>query len=229
MHFVFDERPSESSLVELIWRTQSDRAGSFISAAVSHWEMVIWRENGTTGITVRGPETKASLADCPPDAEFLGVTFRMGVFMPHLPVKSLVDSAVMLPAAGEKSFWLHGAAWQFPDFNNADTFVNRLVRQGLLVQEPVVEAALNGHHKDLSSRSMQRRFLQATGLTQGAVYQIARARQAAGLLRQGTAILDVVEQAGYFDQPHLTRSLKRFVGQTPAQIQQQDVPTNVFA
>jgi hypothetical protein len=25
-------------------------------------------------------------------------------------------------------------------------------------------------------------------------------------------------QADYFDQPHLTRSLRRFIGQTPAQI-----------
>ncbi len=32
------------------------------------------------------------------------------------------------------------------------------------------------------------------------------------------SILDTVERAGYFDQPHLTRSLKRFIGQTPAQI-----------
>jgi AraC-like DNA-binding protein len=30
--------------------------------------------------------------------------------------------------------------------------------------------------------------------------------------------LDVARQAGYADQPHLTRSLKRFVGQTPSQI-----------
>jgi AraC-like DNA-binding protein len=38
------------------------------------------------------------------------------------------------------------------------------------------------------------------------------------LLEQGVSILDTVEQAGYFDQPHLTRSLKRYVGYTPAQI-----------
>jgi AraC-like DNA-binding protein len=25
-------------------------------------------------------------------------------------------------------------------------------------------------------------------------------------------------QAGYYDQPHMTRALKRFVGQTPAEI-----------
>jgi AraC-like DNA-binding protein len=31
-------------------------------------------------------------------------------------------------------------------------------------------------------------------------------------------ILDVVFAEGYFDQAHLTRSLKRLVGQTPGQI-----------
>ena len=38
------------------------------------------------------------------------------------------------------------------------------------------------------------------------------------LLKDGTSILDTVVAAGYFDQAHLTRSLKRFVGQTPSDI-----------
>ena len=36
--------------------------------------------------------------------------------------------------------------------------------------------------------------------------------------KRGLSILDVVYEAGYFDQPHLTRSLKYYIGQTPAQI-----------
>ncbi|MEZ4678761.1 MAG: helix-turn-helix domain-containing protein [Caldilineaceae bacterium] len=67
-------------------------------------------------------------------------------------------------------------------------------------------------------RSVQRRFRHVTGLTQGQVSQIERARLAVALLQQGVSILDVVDLAGYADQPHLTRSLKRFAGQTPAQI-----------
>jgi AraC-like DNA-binding protein len=51
-----------------------------------------------------------------------------------------------------------------------------------------------------------------------AVRQIECARYATLLLRQGLPILDVVYEAGYFDQPHLTRSLKHFIGQTPTQI-----------
>jgi AraC-like DNA-binding protein len=71
---------------------------------------------------------------------------------------------------------------------------------------------------ELSLRSVQRRFLRATGLTYGTLDQIERAREAATLLEQGISIADAVYYAGYADQPHLTRSLKRFVGQTPGQI-----------
>jgi AraC-like DNA-binding protein len=218
MKFVFEERASDSTYVEKIWRTHSDRAGSFTSLAVSHWEMVITTCSGKTTMTVRGPETKATLAECPADAEFFGIQFKLGTFMPHLPISSLVDGAVTLPAATKRSFWLHGAAWQFPDYENVDTFVDRLARQGLLAHDPVVNAIVAGQEPALSLRAMQYRFVRATGLTQRAVRQIERARHAADLIERGASIHDTLYDAGYFDQAHMTRSLKRLVGQTPAQI-----------
>lgn len=219
MNFIFDERASDSPFVERIWRTQSERSGSFISVAASHWEMVVTRYNGKTPLTLRGPETKATPADCPEDAEYFGIVFKLGVFMPHLPLTNLLDRNDMtLPEVTSKSFWLHGSAWQFPDYENADTFVARLIRQELLVREPVVEAVLQNRPLEVSLRSVQRRFLQASGLTRGTLDQIERAREAVMLLEQGVSIANVVYQAGYADQPHLTRSLKRFIGQTPGQI-----------
>jgi len=61
-------------------------------------------------------------------------------------------------------------------------------------------------------------------LTQNATRQIERARYATVLLREGRSILDVVYEAGYYDQSHLTRSLKYFIGQTPTQIMQKNGP-----
>jgi Helix-turn-helix domain len=219
MTLIFEDRPSDSSFVETIWRVRSERAGSFISIAASHWEMVVMRHKGKTILTVRGPETIATLADFPADAEWLGILFKLGTFMPHLPPGNLLDRRdANLPEASSTSFWLHGSAWEFPNFENADTFVDRLVREGLLVRDGAVEAVLAGHPQALSPRSIQYRFLQATGLTYKAIEQIERARQAKALLEQGVSILDTVHEAGYFDQSHLTNSLKRFLGQTPAQI-----------
>ncbi len=228
MQFVFDNRPSDAPFVEAIWRTQS-AGGTFISAATSNLEMVVTKQKNTISFTVRGPETKASQAPIPEDAEIFGIIFKLGTFMPCLPASELVDRGINLPEAAGQSFWLHGSAWQFPDFDNADTFVERLVRQGLLAHEPIVEAALQGQSHDLSVRSVQRRFLRATGLTHGAVCQIQRAQQAAALLQQGVSILDTVEQAGYADQPHLTRALKRLIGQTPAQLIRQRHPLSILS
>jgi AraC-like DNA-binding protein len=227
MKFVFEERPSDSPFVEAIWRTQSEGAGTFTSLAATHSELVLSKCRGKLTFTVRGPETKATSAYCSVEGEFFGIILKLGTFMPHLPPGILLDRNDRdLPEATGNSFWLHGSVWQLPDYDNADTFVDRLVREGLLVHEPVVDAMLQGYVQDLSMRSIQRRFLHATGLTHGAVCQIERARYALTLLQQGVSILDTVELAGYADQPHLTRSLKHLVGQTPAQIIRQAMPTS---
>jgi AraC-like DNA-binding protein len=65
---------------------------------------------------------------------------------------------------------------------------------------------------------VERRVARATGLTRGAIRQIRRADEAVALLGRGVAPHEVARRAGYADQPHLTRSLKRFVGATPAQL-----------
>jgi len=101
------------------------------------------------------------------------------------------------------------------------------VRKGLLARDPVVDAALQGRLQDRSLSTIQRRFLRATGLTQSAARQIERARSATHLLQQGASILDTVLEAGYFDQPHLTRSLKYLIGQTPSQIREQSRPEQI--
>ena len=226
MTFLFEDRPSDSSFVKTIWRAQSEDAGSFISIAATHWEMVVTKYKGKTSFTVRGPETKATLLHYQwIGAEWLGIRFKLGAFLPHLPPGHLLDGRdVNLPQASGQSFWFQGSAWEFPTFENADTFVERLMREGLLVRDPVVEVVLQGQQQQLSVRAVQYRFLQATGLTHRTVQQIERVRHALTLLQQGASIPDTVYQAGYFDQPHLTRALKRFAGQTPAQIARESKP-----
>ena len=219
MLFTIEDRLSDSPFVERIWRAQSERTGSLRSIAMSGWEMVLSRYQDKTYVTVRGPETSATLLPVTVvGTEFFGIRFKVGTVMPHLPASRLVDEDLNLPDASNRSFWLNGSAWEFPTYDTADTFVDRLVRKELLVCNPVIETALRGQLKDLSVRTARRHFLRTTGLPQSTIRQIERARYATTLLQQGLSILDVVYEAGYFDQPHLTRSLKYYIGQTPAQI-----------
>jgi hypothetical protein len=223
MPFVIENRPSDSPLATAIWRTESGDVATFLSVACATSSIVFTCQEGRTRVTVRGPETRVTKMDCPADAEFFGIELRLGTFMPGLPLPRLVDDLCDLPPSGGRSFWLDGAAWDIPTYENADTFLERLRREQVLQTEGVVQAVLQDEELALSSRSVQRRFLNATGLTHRAVRQIERAREAARLLARGTPILDTVVQLGYADQPHLTRALKRFAGQTPAQLLKQPV------
>ena len=216
--FAFEERSSRSPLVGAVWTTRSAHEESFISVAVSPWEIVVTRQAAGTWLTVRGPETKATTAPIPEDAEFFGIQFSLGTFMPILPLRQLVDRSLTLPPATSTSFWLDGSEWELPGPDNADVFVDRLVRAGLLVHDPVTSAAVHDDVEGLSTRSVERRVARATGLTRGVIRQIRRAERAVELLGRGVPAHDVARQAGYADQAHLTRSLNRFVGQTPSQI-----------
>lgn len=223
MFLVFEDRQSDSPLVERVWRARSERAGAFVSVAASHLEMVVSRVGGKVFLTLRGPETKPSHADCPADGDWLGIRFALGTFLPNHPTNTLIDRQdEQLPDLGER-FELDGVTWEYPTFDNVETFVQRLARRGIIARDAAVAATVGGDrralsHRTLSPRSRQRHFLRATGITLARLSQIERARYATTLLQEGVSILDAVHQAGYFDQAHLTRSLTRFIGQTPARI-----------
>lgn len=219
MFLNFEDRLSDSPIVERVWRSRSERGGHFVSIAATNFEIAVTRVGGRTSLTLRGPETKATMIECPPEGEWLGIRFRLGTFMPSLMPEGLRDhNDVTLPDASSRSFWLNGSAWEYPDFDNAEDFVARLVQKGIVTREPAVDAVMRNEPSVQSLRTAQRHFLRATGLTHRTVQQIERARHATNLLRQGASILDTVYDAGYFDQAHLTRSLKLLVGQTPAEI-----------
>ena len=221
---IYEERSSGSPYVETITRGLTAGDGSPIRPAESRWHMVIVRQNGDVRLLVVGPLTTAGIVSYTEGAELLWIKFRLGTFMRHLPPRDFLDVETILPRASSQSFWLNGSAWQFPDYENADTFVNRLVRDDVLVLDPVVNAVLQGHPQEMSSRTVRLRFLRATGLSQSHVHQIERAERAAALLRKGVPILDTVYEVGYFDQPHLTRSLKRWIEHTPARLIRMSTP-----
>jgi hypothetical protein len=216
----FEDRPADHPFVEKVWRCRSERGDRFLSVAEPRCEIAITKLAGQTFLTLRGPETFPAALDCPSDGEWIGIRFKVGTFLPQFLPGSLRDRHdVTLAQASGRAFWLNGSALEYPDFENAETFVQRLVRSGVLARDAVVDTALrNEPANELSLRSTQRHFLRFAGMSYAKFRQMERARYATILLRDGVSILDVVERAGYFDQAHLSRSLKRFIGETPARI-----------
>ncbi|MGH7025483.1 MAG: helix-turn-helix domain-containing protein [Caulobacteraceae bacterium] len=219
----FEQRLSPSPFVERVWRSRSYAAGSFHSMAEPNLELVVAKVAGRGRVILRGPVTRASTADCPADGEWLGIRFCIGAYLPGIATGSLRDhQSLILPDAGRGRFRLGDKAWEIPAYDTAECLIARLAAAGFIAREAVVDLALDGRRAELGLRSVQRRFLRATGLTREAFLQIERARYAAYLLRAGAPIGDVVEEAGYFDQPHLTRALRRLIGPTPRGLLQSD-------
>jgi hypothetical protein len=218
MGFVYEERASDSPYVETITRGRTLGEGSTIRPAESHWHMVVVRQQGSIHLVLVGPWTTAGVVTYTADVELLWIKFRLGAFLPHWPVRAVLDRETILPGATRQSFWLQGSAWPYPDYEHADTFVNRLVQAEVLVHDPVVDAMLHGHLPALAPRTVRQRFARATGVTHSHIRQVARAQRAAALLQHGTSIADAVYALGYYDQPHLTRALKRWIGQTPTEL-----------
>ncbi|WP_220197332.1 helix-turn-helix transcriptional regulator [Ktedonospora formicarum] len=218
MEISMEGRASDSPYIDMIWRGQAGKDYAVICPAASRWHLLFHKQDGRVKVSAEGPITRARPTTQPEGAEFLVIEFKLGIFLPKLPVDGLVDTETVLPLSSKASFWLHGSTWQLPDYDNAEIFVARLVRQGLMECDPVVSAALQEQPQELSERTVRRRFQRATGLTPTTIQQIERAQYAMTLLGQGHSLLDATYQAGYADQPHMTRSLKHYIGYTPAQI-----------
>jgi len=215
-----EHRGSDSPYVTRVWKGSTSGPQTMTSIATSTWELVFWEEGGVMHAAARGPETAASSTDIDAESDSFGITFAHGTSMPHLSVGDLVDGSVESPHVTGRTFALLGEEWQIPDFDNAEQFVDRLVRAGVLARDPLVDDVVWGGVARVGTRSVERRVVGSTGLTQGAIRQIERARHAAVLLREGVAPLDVVHRLGFYDQPHLARALQRFIGRTATQLRE---------
>ncbi|MGY1740948.1 MULTISPECIES: helix-turn-helix domain-containing protein [unclassified Blastococcus] len=211
-------RASDSPWIDSVWTSRSDAVSEMTSVASETWGLVFWEQDGVRHAAVTGPETRSGTAPVPEGAVFVGIQFAVGTALRRTPTPALVDSGLALPDTTSRHFTLHGDRWETPGPDDAEALVERLVRRGVVERDPLVAAALRGSGVPGSDRTVERRFRAATGLTRGAVDQIARARAATTLLLGGATAAGVVAELGYYDEPHLARALRRYVGRTAGQL-----------
>lgn len=215
----FEHRDSTSPFIERVWKSRSRSGGAFLSMADSNIELVFTRAAGSRAAILRGPVSRASFVDCPPDGEWLAIRFRVGTYFPHAPTAMLMDHRncpLALHAQGH--FRLSDSVWEMPTFDSAEDLVARLADAGAIAFSDAARAAVDGDMEWMSRRSIQRHFRRATGMTFSSYCQVRRARDAAIMLMDGAPLLDATFEAGYFDQPHFTHSMRRLVGMTPARL-----------
>jgi hypothetical protein len=216
----FETRTSDSPWVDTVWTCTSEQVTEMTSVAAVCWGLVFWEREGTAYAGISGPETRTGTAPVPEGASFVGIEFAVGTSLRAVPTPALVDGGVNLPDATRRTFRLDGVRWERPGPDDAEALVDRLVRAGAVVRDPLVTEVRRGNRPAVSRRTVERRFRAATGLTQGAVRRIERARKASTLLAAGVPVADVVSRLEYFDEPHLAHALRRYVGRTARQLRE---------
>lgn len=159
------------------------------------------------------------MAEVEPGVECLGLQLRLGAYFPSTLPRDLSDRRdAELPVIDNRSFVLEGHVLEVPTYENAEVFARVLHRLGVIRLDGDVVAILNDEPRAAAVRTLQLRFLRSTGLSHSLLTQIQRTRMAVDSLRSGEGVHDVVFQLGFYDQAHLYRNLRRFVGMTARQI-----------
>jgi hypothetical protein len=182
------------------------------------WDIAILKRGDDVQVLRTGLTTKTVTYAGEEGDEILAITFNPDTFMPLMPGEVMRDEGVILEKIGRDRFWLGTDVVEIPNFDNADVFIERLMRREIVQSNEVVTSIVSGRPMAMSERTMQRHFLRTTGLTYKSFTQIERAQKAMALLQMGRPAADVAFALGYADQPHLIRSLKAIMGQTPSRI-----------
>ncbi len=219
MSSVLTVREAESPAVAGISRLQFTAAGEVLMQPDGCWDFAVFRRSGGESFVLRtGLTTRPDLVSHEAGDEILTISFRPSVFMPLMPGEVMLNEGVVLETFGRRDFWIGTEVREIPTFENADVFVERLLRDEIIESNEVVASVVEGHPKAMSERTMQRHFLKTTGLTYKHYTLIQRAQQAMSLLRMGQKAADVAFALGYSDQAHMINSVRQIMGQTPGEI-----------
>lgn len=213
----FEHRPSDSPAVERVWRSRSDHQEWMTSVASAHWTLVAWRVGRGWRVAAQGPEATATTAPVPPGTEFVGIRLALGMRLDRPATDRIVGDAAEF-SVSRHSVRIGDVTLPLPSYDDAEDLVGRLIGTNRLLRDPLVIDTLRGERVATTARTVRRHFLATAGLTAATVRQIERARAAALRIRTGEPIGEVAHELGYFDQPHLSRSLTRFVGHTAGEL-----------
>lgn len=210
-------RHADLPFVEAVTHWVIGDEDKIIAAPDGCWDLVVLKQEGSTHILLTGQTTHAVPLPFTRGDEITTISFKASAFLSLIPAAAILDRGILLPTTGGH-FQLACDVFEIPTFDNAEGFVQKLMKQEHIHQDDVVDETLRDHPPAYSPRSIQRRFLRATGMTHNDFRQIRRARLAAALLQKGIPAVEAALETGYADQSHMSRSLKRILGRTPTEI-----------
>jgi AraC-like DNA-binding protein len=219
--------PGLRALAECTWSSDAPAAPEAVDVLPDGCMDLVW---SGTGLLVAGPDTAPHRYVRAAGVAATGLRFRPGALPALLgtPAAALRDTRVpldeLVPRAARRAAallesgahpaavlaalagWLPGAPPE-PGLRVAATHLAR-----------GASAADTADALGWTTRSLHRRCLTAFGYGPAVLRRVLRFRRAVALLQAGVAPAAVAAEAGYADQPHLSREVRAFAGVAPAQL-----------
>ena len=219
MSQIHTSRPSDSSYIDKVWASQNITDGVYLATQDCSWDIIAYSlPDGTRGVMLTGQATEPADVPYTAGTSSVVVSFAAGAYLPAYPGKKMLGLFEHLPCPDNDHFILAGTQFRIPTFETAEALVDDMVAASVLKMDDVVASILSGDHKALSDRAIQRHFLEVTGLTRKSLEQIRRAQEAVRQLQSGKKPVDVAADAGFTDQAHLAKSLKKIMRRKPSSV-----------
>ena len=215
---IFNSRSSSLEAIDTVWTAQALTDGVYNATPDGSWDLIhIEKPGGEHLVFLTGQQSQAASVPYQAGEISVVISFAAHFFLQSGPLPP--DGAVIefLPVEAGR-FVLAHLELPLPTYDNAELIAAELLSAGVLRMDPVVTGGLGLTTFAASERSLQRHFRDATGLAQKDFEQIRRAQEAVRLLQAGGKPADVTVAAGYTDQAHMTKSIKRIMGRVPTKV-----------
>lgn len=214
----FNSRSSPLGAIDTVWTAHALADGVYNATPDGSWDLIhIEKPGGEHLVFLTGQQSQPASVPYQAGEISVVISFAAHFFLQSGPLPP--DGAVIefLPVQAGR-FLLADLDLPMPTYDNAELIASELLAAGVLRVDPVVTGGLGLTKLAASERSLQRHFREATGLSQKSFEQIRRAQEAVRLLQAGGKPADVAIAAGYADQAHMTKSIKRIMGRLPTKV-----------
>ena len=215
MAITYEEKLSQSPLVDFVFQTEDLTDGVYVASADARWDIIFTKcPDGNKRVLLCGPSSETRQVPYYPGYKHVGICYKPWAIFADVPIATMLNETKLLPMVSLDTFIMQGKTWKMPTYENVDQFVAEQENQGLLKADHIIRDVLESKPVDMSLRSVQRHFVKTIGMSPRRVRQINSARKAVKLLQQGSTPSEVAYELDYADLAHMTRMLRRFTGYT---------------
>jgi hypothetical protein len=138
MSYTYEDKRPDSIYIDKIWHTYTTSDGVFTAGLDGNWDIIIFKGANDIRVTVNGIGKHAVEVPYVADIDSVGIALKPGVFLRDFKGKDIVDSQHTLSKGDISYVKIGDNLFEIPDFDSAEVFVQELVKEGLLLINPVV-------------------------------------------------------------------------------------------